>query len=132
MNRTRATVICLLIATLMASLPTFLLMEPPAASETFLNIVLGWFIAKGSDAIAYLLGSTANSATRNEAMVRATDAMVDQVKGGAGLLAPSPQSGTATITAAPDVDVSLRQADDLEIPEPTLGPGELPLSERVR
>lgn len=79
MDRLRQVVILLLIFTLMACLPIFLLIPVPERSEAFVNIIVGWFIAKGGDAIAWLLNSTEQSARRNaangEALKRATEAL---------------------------------------------------------
>lgn len=69
MNKTRAVVIYLLILTLMGSIPTLLAWPIPAESKDLLNIVLGFFVAKAGDAIAYLLNSTEGSKAKTDAMV---------------------------------------------------------------
>ena len=69
MNRTRALVIYLLILTLMASIPTLMLLPIPDKAEQLLNVVLGFFIAKGGDAVAYLLNSTDGSKAKTDAML---------------------------------------------------------------
>lgn len=69
MNRTRAVVIYALVLTLMGSIPTLMLLPIPAESKDLLNIVLGFFVAKTGDAVAYLLNSTAGSKTKTDAMV---------------------------------------------------------------
>jgi hypothetical protein len=74
-TRTRSIVIFLLIATLMASLPLFLFHRVPAEAKDYVLIVLGWFTAKGSDAIAYLINSTQDSGEKNQTIHRATEAL---------------------------------------------------------
>lgn len=111
MNRTRAAVILLLIATLMVSLPVFLTVPVRPDAKDYILIVLGWFTAKGSDAIAYLLNSTDNSARRSETMAKATDVLLDSVRGtGApvGLGGAPPPPGAATVQVTPPATVEVQ------------------------
>lgn len=99
MDSTRRTVIFMLLGTLILSLPTLLLVDVPKANETFLNIVLGWFIAKGSDAVGYLINSTQDSSVK-------TKAVIDMASNGgqpplAQVLGPDT---TATVTTGPAPD----------------------------
>lgn len=59
----------MLIGTLMASIPVLMLMPVPVDAADLLNLVLGFFLAKGGDAVAYLLNSTAGSNAKTDAMV---------------------------------------------------------------
>lgn len=69
MNKTRAFIIYLLILTLTGSIPLLLAVPIPDRAEQLLNVVLGFFIAKGGDAVAYLLNSTEGSKAKTDAMV---------------------------------------------------------------
>ncbi len=72
MNRLRAAVILFLLMVLAASIPTLMLLPVPDKAEQLLNVVLGFFIAKGGDAVAYLLNSTEGSKAKTEAILAAS------------------------------------------------------------
>lgn len=72
MNRLRAIVIMFLLMVLAASIPTLMLLPLPEKAEQLLNVVLGFFIAKGGDAVAYLLNSTEGSKAKTDAILAAS------------------------------------------------------------
>lgn len=69
MNRTRAFVIYLLLLTLTGSIPLLLFAPIPDANEKIIYLIIGTFVAKAGDAVAYLLNSTESSKSKTDAMV---------------------------------------------------------------
>lgn len=59
----------MLIGTLMLSIPILMIFNIKPDAKDMLNLVLGFFLAKGGDAVAYLLNSTAGSSQKTAAMV---------------------------------------------------------------
>lgn len=103
MGFTRTAVIFMLIGTLMLSVPILMAWPIPPRAEQMLNLVLGFFLAKGGDAVAYLLNSTAGSNAK-------TDAVIDM----AAQHRRQPQP--VTVENKPDNPVPV--TDEFAIPDP--------------
>lgn len=116
MTRLRAFVIVVLLLTLIAAVPTLLTVPIPEDSREVLVALLGWFMAKGSDAIGYLLNSTEGSKAKNEATAAALSTATQALADRSASDAASPlktdnvsvEADTATVTTSDKRD-SLRE-----------------------
>lgn len=112
MNRTRQIVIFALIATTIACLPTLLFVPVSERAEQYINILVGFFIAKAGDAINWLLGSTEASGKRNEAQGEALTKLADAATVTAAVAAANaPNAGGATMTVQPPAHVEITEGE---------------------
>lgn len=114
MDRLRQTIILTLIFTLVLSLPALLAFTIPEANKTFMNILIGWFIAKGSDAVGFLLNST----DRSQAKDAALNALATAAGAGTTTTTTTMAAGPPVVTTSPTTDASGDPAPDPATPAP--------------